>query len=133
MYRLITEIILGTDMAVHSKILAQARVELANGDFWQGPDAEGRLLAMKVLMHTADISNAGRPASKAGMWTRAVYDEFFKQGDAEKEMQLDVSPLCDRDSVAIAESQVRFPAQTPTRHVLRIIKCASFCQNGQLY
>lgn len=104
--RLITEIILGTDMAVHSKILAQARVELTTGDFWQGPDAEGRLLAMKVLMHTADISNACRPASNAGMWTRAVYDEFFKQGDAEKEMQLEVSPLCDRDSVAIAESQV---------------------------
>jgi hypothetical protein len=103
---LVTEIILGTDMAVHSKILAQARVELASGDFWQGPDAEGRLLAMKVLMHTADISNACRPAAKAGMWTQAVYDEFFKQGDAEKEMQFDVSPLCDRDSVAIAESQV---------------------------
>jgi 3'5'-cyclic nucleotide phosphodiesterase len=48
-----------------------------------------------------------RPPWLAGMWTRAVYDEFFKQGDSEKEMGLDVSPLCDRDTVAIAESQVR--------------------------
>jgi cAMP-specific phosphodiesterase 4 len=96
-------------MAVHSKMLAKARVELNSGDFWEGPDAEGRLLAMQALVHTADLSNACRPSARAGMWTRAVYDEFFRQGDAEKEMQLEVSPLCDRDSVAIAESQVRHP------------------------
>jgi hypothetical protein len=58
-------------------------------------------------MHVADISNAGRPPWLAGMWTRAVYDEFFKQGDAEREMGLDISPLCDKHEVAIAESQVR--------------------------
>lgn len=99
-------------MAVHSSLVEAARGVLHTADpavdVW-GPSAsaEHRLLAMKTIMHVADISNAARPPWLAGMWTRAVYDEFFKQGDAEKEMGVDVSPLCDRDTVAIAESQVR--------------------------
>lgn len=94
-------------MAAHSKMLAQARADLQSPSFWDGPDAEGRLLAMKTIMHTADISNVCRPPVMAGMWTRAVYEEFFRQGDAEKEMGLEVTPLCDRETVAIAESQVQ--------------------------
>ena len=69
--------------------------------------ADARLAAMKALVHVADLSNAARPPRLAGMWTRAVYDEFYKQGDAERELGLDMSPLCDRAAVAIAESQVR--------------------------
>lgn len=98
-------------MAAHSKMLAQARADLQSPSFWDGPDAEGRLLAMKTIMHTADISNVCRPPVMAGMWTRAVYEEFFRQGDAEKEMGLDVTALCDRETVAIAESQVSCAVQ----------------------
>lgn len=107
-----TSIVLGTDMAVHSQIVEAARSILSTSnpdvDIWSNSaKAEHRLTAMRTLMHCADIGNGARPPWLAGMWTRAVYEEFFKQGDAEKEMSLDVSPLCDRDTVAIAESQVR--------------------------
>jgi hypothetical protein len=54
------------------------------------------------------------------MWTRAVYEEFFRQGDAEKEMGLDVSPLSDRDTVAIAESQVLLSCEHGTPSKRRI-------------
>ena len=115
---------LGTDMAVHSTLVEAARGVLHTGspdaDVWAA-NAEHRLLAMKAIMHVADISNAARPPWLAGMWTRAVYDEFFRQGDAEKEMGVDVSPLCDRETVAIAESQVR----GPLRAALRPLLCAA--------
>jgi hypothetical protein len=106
-----TSIVLGTDMAVHSQIVEAARSVLSSSnpdvDVWGcSAKAEHRLTAMRTLMHCADIGNGARPPWLAGMWTRAVYEEFFKQGDAEKEMSLDVSPLCDRGTVAIAESQV---------------------------
>jgi hypothetical protein len=110
MCRLITGIVLATDMAVHSQVVESARAVLhgvtAESEVWNPQKAENRLLAMKTIMHVADISNASRPPWLAGMWTRAVYEEFFRQGDAEKEMGLDISPLSDRDTVAIAESQV---------------------------
>jgi len=33
--------------------------------------------------------------------------EFFRQGDLEREQDLDVSPMCDRHTATIEKSQVR--------------------------
>ena len=35
-------------------------------------------------------------------------EEFFNQGDREKEMGLDVSPLCDRNTTQVPQSQIGF-------------------------
>lgn len=39
-------------------------------------------------------------------WTDRVMEEFFEQGDAEKDLGLPLSPLCDRNATVIPESQV---------------------------
>ena len=36
-------------------------------------------------------------------------DEFFKQGDLERERGMDISPMCDKNSATIEKSQVRQP------------------------
>jgi len=33
-------------------------------------------------------------------------EEYFKQGEKEKELGLPCSPLCDRDNTLVAESQI---------------------------
>lgn len=35
-------------------------------------------------------------------------EEFFRQGDLERESNLDIGPLCDRHNVTIEKSQVNF-------------------------
>ena len=35
-------------------------------------------------------------------------DEFFLQGDSEEELGLEISPLCDRKTTSVPESQVGF-------------------------
>lgn len=35
-------------------------------------------------------------------------EEFFQQGDKEREMGLDISPMCDRHNATIEKSQVGF-------------------------
>ena len=35
-------------------------------------------------------------------------EEFFKQGDKEREMGLDISPLCDRNTTQVPQSQIGF-------------------------
>ena len=35
-------------------------------------------------------------------------EESFKQGDKERELGLDLSPLCDRNTVNVAKCQVHF-------------------------
>ena len=41
-------------------------------------------------------------------WTSSLLEEFFQQGDREKELGLPFSPLCDRNNTLVAESQIGF-------------------------
>merc|ERR1712190_218975 len=41
-------------------------------------------------------------------WVRRLQEEFFQQGDKEKELQMSVSFLMDRDKPGVSESQMGF-------------------------
>lgn len=41
-------------------------------------------------------------------WTTQLLEEFFRQGDKERELGLPFSPLCDRNNTLVAESQIGF-------------------------
>ncbi|KAL3310464.1 Calcium/calmodulin-dependent 3',5'-cyclic nucleotide phosphodiesterase 1C [Cichlidogyrus casuarinus] len=41
-------------------------------------------------------------------WTNVLCEEFFRQGDREKQLSLPVSPLCDRNTVVVPQSQIGF-------------------------
>ena len=60
------------------------------------------------MVHCADLSNPTKPLSQYKVWVKFVFEEFFYQGDYEREAGLVVSPSCDRNNVSIAESQVAF-------------------------
>ncbi|CAG8624967.1 17914_t:CDS:2 [Acaulospora morrowiae] len=62
-------------------------------------DSEQREILLKVLIHAADLSNTVRPWSISKRWSDLVVDEFFHQGDLEKENNLPVSPNMDREQV----------------------------------
>lgn len=57
-------------------------------------------------MHACDISHASKPWELHSHWTEGVLEEFFRQGDLEASMGLPYSPLCDRHTVHVAESQI---------------------------
>ena len=63
---------------------------------------------LKFLLHAADISNPTKRNDLAVHWADKALAEFFAQGDREKELGLPVSPLCDRDAVHRADSQIGF-------------------------
>lgn len=60
------------------------------------------------MIHLADISNPAKPRSLAKYWAECALAEFFAQGDLEKELNLPISPLCDRDKTNLATSQRDF-------------------------
>ncbi len=62
--------------------------------------------ALALVLHSADISHPGKPWSIHHAWTESLMEEYFKQGEKEKELGLPCSPLCDRDNTLIAESQI---------------------------
>ena len=62
--------------------------------------------ALALVLHCADISHPGKPWSIHHAWTESLMEEFFKQGEKEKELGLPCSPLCDRENTLIGESQI---------------------------
>ena len=58
------------------------------------------------MVHCADLSNTTKPLDLYKQWTGRVMDEFFKQGDIERERGLDISPMCDRLTATVEKSQV---------------------------
>jgi len=61
---------------------------------------------LALVLHCADISHPGKPWEIHQSWTQSLMEEFFKQGEKEKELGLPCSPLCDRENTLVAESQI---------------------------
>lgn len=62
-------------------------------------------VSLQIALKCADISNPCRPWSVCKKWSQRVCDEFFKQGDSERELSLPVSSLCDRFKDTIPKIQ----------------------------
>jgi len=63
---------------------------------------------LNALLHCADISNAMKPWDLCRRWADMVLDEFFAQGDKERELGVPVQFLNDRAKVSRPNSQVGF-------------------------
>jgi len=75
-------------------------------DIFQEPDR--RRLLRNFFLHFSDVSNATKPFPICKSWAWCIMDEFFAQGDREKELGIAVQPLNDRDKVNRPHSQVGF-------------------------
>jgi hypothetical protein len=59
--------------------------------------AEFRLKVSNAIIHAADISNPARPWELCKTWSDLVVQEFYHQGDLEKQAHLPISLNMDRD------------------------------------
>lgn len=97
-------LILSTDNAQHFNLKRELEAINARRDQKslapQAPDPErDRLSVMKCVLHAADISNPAKPWALARKWSDLILEEFFLQGDKEREKGLEVSLNCDRYTV----------------------------------
>ena len=58
------------------------------------------------MVHCADLSNPTKPLEIYKNWTNRVMEEFFVQGDLERERGMDISPMCDKHTATVEKSQV---------------------------
>mmetsp|Transcript_5976 Transcript_5976/g.7645 ORF Transcript_5976/g.7645 Transcript_5976/m.7645 type:complete len:85 (-) Transcript_5976:246-500(-) len=59
-------------------------------------------------MHGCDISQGCRSFDVCKEWTYLLFEEFFHQGDLEKQNDLPVSFLCDREKFVVPKTQGGF-------------------------
>ena len=105
-HTLISELILATDPAKHNvnrnKFLETAGKELN----FENP--AHILVVLKLAIICADISGQARKLETATQWGERVYEEFFRLGDLELELNLEVQKLNDRNTVDVNKGQIGF-------------------------
>ncbi|XP_073417518.1 dual specificity calcium/calmodulin-dependent 3',5'-cyclic nucleotide phosphodiesterase 1B isoform X2 [Dendrobates tinctorius] len=99
---LVIEMVLATDMSCHFQQVKTMKTGL------QTMENVDKAKALSLLLHAADISHPTKQWKVHARWTKALMEEFFRQGDKEAEMGLPFSPLCDRKSTLVAQSQIGF-------------------------
>ena len=104
----VIDIVLATDMTKHMTILANMQTMMETRNLIGSGKEEERVHVLETMVHCADLSNPTKPLNQYKEWVKLVFEEFFQQGDREKESGLVVSPNCDRNNVSIEESQVAF-------------------------
>ena len=98
---LMIAMVLRTDMQQHNQTIREAREAHTTGTVQPQ-------LTMQVALKVADISHATYPWATHCHWVDALEAEFFQQGDRERELGLEVSPMMDRSAPGLRTTQVAF-------------------------
>lgn len=109
--KLIIHAIIHTDMAKHfplvSRLEMYAEADPEDSHSFMSSE-EDRLFLAAMILHAADISNPVRSTSVASEWARRVLNEFFSQGDLERQTGNPISAMCDRSETCIHSTQKNF-------------------------
>nr|CAD7198413.1 unnamed protein product [Timema douglasi] len=98
---LVIDMVLATDMSFHFQQLKNMRNLLSLAE----PSVD-KSKALSLVLHCCDISHPAKRWDLHHRWTMQLLEEFFIQGDKERELGLPFSPLCDRNNTLVAESQI---------------------------
>ncbi|XP_032452834.1 calcium/calmodulin-dependent 3',5'-cyclic nucleotide phosphodiesterase 1 isoform X10 [Nasonia vitripennis] len=100
---LVIDMVLATDMSFHFQQLKNMKNLLSLAE----PSVD-KSKAVSLVLHCCDISHPAKRWDLHHRWTMQLLEEFFRQGDKEKDLGLPFSPLCDRNNTLVAESQIGF-------------------------
>lgn len=104
--KLIIDLILHTDMSKHFETLGQFRSRTQAKLTIDSPADKSLVLSMGLKC--ADVGHTAKPNDLHIKWSELVCEEFFNQGDMEKQRGQQVSMYCDRVTTDIAKSQAGF-------------------------
>ncbi|XP_025992316.1 calcium/calmodulin-dependent 3',5'-cyclic nucleotide phosphodiesterase 1 isoform X5 [Solenopsis invicta] len=100
---LVIDMVLATDMSFHFQQLKNMKNLISLAE----PSVD-KSKAVSLVLHCCDISHPAKRWDLHHRWTMQLLEEFFRQGDKERELGLPFSPLCDRNNTLVAESQIGF-------------------------
>lgn len=111
--KMMIQMILATDTSNHFSELSLFKTKLhaaqtQGHDFPDNRYEDDKQILMNVLLHSADIGNPCRATAIYTKWISRVMEEFFRQGDLEREKNLPVSMFFDRENTSVAKCQLGF-------------------------
>ncbi|XP_015281377.1 PREDICTED: cAMP-specific 3',5'-cyclic phosphodiesterase 4A [Gekko japonicus] len=106
--KMVIDMVLATDMSKHMSLLADLKTMVET----KKVTSSGVLLlwpgVLRNMVHCADLSNPTKPLELYRQWTDRIMEEFFRQGDKERERGMEISPMCDKHTASVEKSQVGF-------------------------
>lgn len=111
--KMVIDMVLSTDMSKHMSLLADLKTmvetkKVAGSGVLLLDNYTDRIQVLENLVHCADLSNPTKPLQLYRKWVDLLMEEFFLQGDKEREAKMEISPMCDRHSATIEKTQVGF-------------------------
>ncbi|XP_045116761.1 cAMP-specific 3',5'-cyclic phosphodiesterase-like isoform X5 [Portunus trituberculatus] len=111
--KMVIDMVLATDMSKHMSLLADLKTmvetkKVAGSGVLLLDNYTDRIQVLQNMVHCADLSNPTKPLEMYRNWVSSIMEEFFQQGDRERDQGMDISPMCDRHTATIEKSQVGF-------------------------
>jgi len=94
--RIIIDSVLATDISKHFTLLTELKTKLGNN--FPTESIEDRTLILSVSLRVAGAFKVVRERSIFFKWMDRMFDEFYKQGDMEKVLELPISKFMDREN-----------------------------------
>uniref|UniRef100_A0AAX7TYU9 Phosphodiesterase n=1 Tax=Astatotilapia calliptera TaxID=8154 RepID=A0AAX7TYU9_ASTCA len=111
--KLVIDMVLATDMSKHMTLLADLKTMVetkkvtSSGVLLLDHYTE-RIQVLRNMVHCADLSNPTKHLPLYRQWTERIMEEFFRQGDKERERGMEISAMCDKHTASVEKSQVGF-------------------------
>ncbi|OQR94683.1 cAMP-specific 3',5'-cyclic phosphodiesterase [Achlya hypogyna] len=102
----IIEMVLSTDLSMHLQLVGSLKAMILSDE--KHDIANDPLVIMKVVVKCADIGHSAKGVRLHGLWSSMIIEEFFLQGDAERDAATDISPFMDRWAENSAKNQIGF-------------------------
>uniref|UniRef100_A0A3Q3AA58 Phosphodiesterase n=1 Tax=Kryptolebias marmoratus TaxID=37003 RepID=A0A3Q3AA58_KRYMA len=111
--RMVIDMVLATDMSKHMNLLANLKTmvetkKVTSSGVLLLDNYTDRMQVLCNMVHCADLSNPTKPLDLYRQWTDRIMDEFFHQGDRERERGMEISPMCDKHTASVERTQVSF-------------------------
>ncbi|KAJ8001385.1 hypothetical protein DPEC_G00168970 [Dallia pectoralis] len=111
--KLVIDMVLATDMSKHMTLLADLKTmvetkKVTSSGVLLLDNYTERIQVLKNMVHCADLSNPTKPLPVYRQWTERIMEEFFRQGDKEREKGMEISAMCDKHTASVEKSQVGF-------------------------
>uniref|UniRef100_A0A672K7F0 Phosphodiesterase n=1 Tax=Sinocyclocheilus grahami TaxID=75366 RepID=A0A672K7F0_SINGR len=111
--KMVIDIVLATDMSKHMNLLADLKTmvetkKVTSSGVLLLDNYSDRIQVLQNMVHCADLSNPTKPLQLYRQWTDRIMEEFFIQGDRERERGMEISPMCDKHNASVEKSQVGF-------------------------
>ncbi|XP_039628619.1 cAMP-specific 3',5'-cyclic phosphodiesterase 4B isoform X3 [Polypterus senegalus] len=111
--KMVIDMVLATDMSKHMSLLADLKTmvetkKVTSSGVLLLDHYTDRIQVLRNMVHCADLSNPTKPLELYRQWTDRIMEEFFRQGDKERERGMEISPMCDKHTASVEKSQVGF-------------------------